>query len=45
MDFVACVKLGKRPFSNVETGRMAAKSVLLANRAAEIGTLLHWGDT
>ena len=42
MDFVTCVKEGKRPFSNVETGRNAAKSVLLANRAAESEAMQHW---
>lgn len=42
MDFITCVKEGKRPFSNVETGREVAKSVLLANRAAESETMQYW---
>lgn len=43
LDFVKCVREGKIPFSNVETGSYAAKSVILANRAAESESVQHWG--
>src|SRR5690606_28406685 len=42
MDFAACVREGRKPFSNVETGRNTAKAVLLANIAAESGRVQHW---
>jgi len=42
MDFAACVHEGKKPFSNVETGRNTAKAVMLANQAAESGRIQHW---
>lgn len=44
LDFAQCIREGKRPFSNVETGRDTAKAVLLANRAAEQGNIQHWHD-
>ncbi len=42
MDFAACVREGRKPFSNVETGRDTAKAVMLANQAAESGRAHHW---
>lgn len=42
LDFADCVRTGKRPFSNVETGRNSAKAVMLANRSAETGNLQLW---
>ncbi|MEC3880439.1 Gfo/Idh/MocA family protein [Parapedobacter sp. 10938] len=42
MDFAACVREGRKPFSNVETGRNTAKAVMLANQAAESGRVHHW---
>lgn len=42
IDFAACVREGRTPFSNVETGRNTAKAVLLANIAAESGRVQHW---
>jgi len=44
MDFAQCIRAGKMPFSNVKTGRDAAKSVHLANRAAEQGIIQHWDE-
>lgn len=43
IDFAECVRKGRTPFSNVETGRDAAKSVILANLAAEREAIQHWG--
>ncbi|MFC3198320.1 Gfo/Idh/MocA family protein [Parapedobacter deserti] len=41
MDFVSCIGEGRKPFSNVETGKDTAKAVLLANKAAEQGTMQY----
>lgn len=43
LDFVECVRTGKRPFSNVESGQVAAKSVILANQSAETRRVELWG--
>lgn len=42
LDFMARIEDGKKPFSNVETGRDVAKAVLLANQSAETGTTKYW---
>ncbi|SFB82254.1 Predicted dehydrogenase [Parapedobacter composti] len=41
MDFVSCIGEGRKPFSNVETGKDTARAVLLANKAAEQGTMQY----
>lgn len=42
LDFVERIEDGRKPFSNVETGRDVAKAVLLANRAAETKSTQYW---
>lgn len=42
LDFADCIRTGKKPFSNVETGRDSAKAVMLANRSAETGKIQQW---
>ena len=42
LDFAECIRTGKKPFSNVETGRDAAIAVLLANKSAETGMMQEW---
>ena len=42
LDFAECIRTGKKPFSNVETGYNAAVAVHLANQSAETGTLKQW---
>ncbi|WP_257668310.1 Gfo/Idh/MocA family protein [Parapedobacter tibetensis] len=42
LDFAACIQTGKKPFSNVETGRESAIAVHLANKAADTGAFQQW---
>lgn len=42
LDFVDCIRTGKKPFSNVITGCESAKAVMLANRSADTQTVQQW---
>lgn len=42
LDFAECVRTGKKPASNVETGRDVAIAVHLGNRAVDTETIQEW---
>ncbi len=42
LDFAECIRMGKKPFSNIETGYDAAVTVHLANQSAETGMMQQW---
>lgn len=42
LDFADCIRTGKKPFSDVQTGCESAKAVMLANRSAETGKIQLW---
>jgi predicted dehydrogenase len=42
LDFASCVRTGKKPASNVETGRNAAIAVHMANKAMDTEATQYW---
>jgi len=42
LDFADCIRTGKKPFADVETGKINAIAVHLANQSADTGKFVSW---
>ncbi|RCR71244.1 Gfo/Idh/MocA family protein [Larkinella punicea] len=43
--FALCIREGRKPFSNVETGHVSAVSVDMANEAIQKRSIIKWSDS